>query len=253
MTTPKPPSERKIAANRANAKKSTGPRTPEGKARSRWNAMKHGILAQAVIPPSLEPFESSTDFAGLLAALREHFCPATVIEGILVEIIAACYWRLARLARAEGGAVALSRQGAQVAEAKHEDALTTLERNVGALEKALARHDHEAVRRILQIGIWQHAYDGRLALTKGVEDLEDLRLRRRAEELRDPKATHDRANLPDAKEALAFARYEAQLHRQLHRALFALERLQRHRAGEAVPPPIAVDVTITPEPGPGSS
>lgn len=43
--------EKQIAANRRNALKSTGPRTPEGKARSRWNALKHGILAKAVVAP----------------------------------------------------------------------------------------------------------------------------------------------------------------------------------------------------------
>lgn len=39
----------KIEANRENALKSTGPRTAEGKRRSRWNALKHGLLSQAVV------------------------------------------------------------------------------------------------------------------------------------------------------------------------------------------------------------
>jgi len=46
---PKPPkwiSATKLEANRQNGKKSTGPRTPEGKQRSRLNALKHGILAR---------------------------------------------------------------------------------------------------------------------------------------------------------------------------------------------------------------
>ena len=46
MTSPE-----KIEANRRNAQKSTGPRTPEGKSRSRWNALKHGLDAHAPVLP----------------------------------------------------------------------------------------------------------------------------------------------------------------------------------------------------------
>ena len=39
-----------VAANRANALKSTGPKTDEGKEISRANAYKHGMTAVVVIP-----------------------------------------------------------------------------------------------------------------------------------------------------------------------------------------------------------
>lgn len=42
-------SEAKRAANRENAKKSTGPKTPEGKERSRANAFKHGLTGEGVV------------------------------------------------------------------------------------------------------------------------------------------------------------------------------------------------------------
>ena len=44
-------SERKKAANRANAQKSTGPKTAEGKARSRLNAVTHGLCAVVIEIP----------------------------------------------------------------------------------------------------------------------------------------------------------------------------------------------------------
>ena len=44
-------------ANRQNAKKSTGPRTPEGKARSSQNALKHGLLARDAVMADEDPAE----------------------------------------------------------------------------------------------------------------------------------------------------------------------------------------------------
>jgi len=48
----RPISERRLQANRANAQRSTGPRTEAGKAASRRNALKHGILSRTVDLPS---------------------------------------------------------------------------------------------------------------------------------------------------------------------------------------------------------
>ena len=60
-TTARPISRRKLRANRDNAKKSTGPRTPEGKHRSSQNATPHGIFCQDLCLPGededlLHPF-----------------------------------------------------------------------------------------------------------------------------------------------------------------------------------------------------
>ena len=47
-------SEARIAANRENSKRSTGPTSPEGKSISRANSLKHGLCASAVVPEDLE-------------------------------------------------------------------------------------------------------------------------------------------------------------------------------------------------------
>ena len=48
---------RQIKAFRKNAKHSTGPRTPEGKARSSQNARKHGLFARDTLLPDENPEE----------------------------------------------------------------------------------------------------------------------------------------------------------------------------------------------------
>jgi hypothetical protein len=53
-------SEQQIEANRLNAQKSSGPRTPEGKKRISSNALKHGLTGKEILMPyeKLEDFES---------------------------------------------------------------------------------------------------------------------------------------------------------------------------------------------------
>jgi hypothetical protein len=56
-------SEARILANRLNSAKSTGPKTAEGKERSRANALKHGLCASVVVAESLELIQlRSTEF-----------------------------------------------------------------------------------------------------------------------------------------------------------------------------------------------
>ncbi len=47
--------EERSAINRQNAANSTGPRSDEGKARSRRNAFKHGLRADALALPNEDP------------------------------------------------------------------------------------------------------------------------------------------------------------------------------------------------------
>lgn len=104
-TTPKPVSQRKLAANRKNARKSTGPKTPEGKKRSSLNALKHGLLAREVVIKSGDGAERAEDFYAFLTDLLADLKPVGLVEETLVERIATCYWRLRRAQRFEIGAV----------------------------------------------------------------------------------------------------------------------------------------------------
>ena len=91
-----------IKANRNNAKKSTGPRTEEGKTRVAKNALKHGLLARDTVLPGEDPAE----FDRQLAALEADIQPANSLEFELVRQIADTQWRMRRLTRLETGFLA---------------------------------------------------------------------------------------------------------------------------------------------------
>lgn len=100
MTTPA-----KTAANRRNATRSTGPRTPEGKALTAKNATRHGVLSALAVVPGLEKAADwEAHRGGVLAALA----PVGPLETLLAERVALGAWRLLRVARYEREAVAVS-------------------------------------------------------------------------------------------------------------------------------------------------
>ena len=88
---------RQIEANRRNSQLSTGPRTPEGKAVSRFNALKSGINAKAQIIPGEDPAE----LEALTAEYDHQFQPAAALERFLVDALVAADWQLRRLRRVE--------------------------------------------------------------------------------------------------------------------------------------------------------
>jgi hypothetical protein len=90
-------SRKQTHANRLNAQKSTGPRSVEGKAASRMNALKTGIDAESLVIPG----ESADDLALLTAEYLESSRPATPQERAQVDILIRADWQLRRLARVE--------------------------------------------------------------------------------------------------------------------------------------------------------
>jgi len=98
------PHSRKAASNRQNAQKSTGPKTEQGKAYSRLNAVKHGILASQTVIATIEGKEERRMFEETVAGLKIDFEPVGCYEEFLVQQIASCMWRYRRMMRFENRA-----------------------------------------------------------------------------------------------------------------------------------------------------
>lgn len=102
---PRSVSAKKIAANRHNSQRSTGPNTDLGKQRSRMNALKHALLAKEVVITRGDGKEDERAFAQLLEDLHADFPPIGVVEELELQKIALCYWRKKRAIRYEHGAI----------------------------------------------------------------------------------------------------------------------------------------------------
>lgn len=95
------PKDRRALTSAENGRKSRGPITPAGKARSAQNARKHGILSQELVIDSLG--ESQHELDRLRAKLMDELGPEGLIEQMIVERILIAYWRLRRVLIAEAG------------------------------------------------------------------------------------------------------------------------------------------------------
>ncbi|MBV9767615.1 MAG: hypothetical protein JOZ48_22435 [Acidobacteriaceae bacterium] len=81
--------------NRANAQHSTGPRSPQGKATSSRNSLKHGLASGEIIIPGEDP----AAFDALLHDLLEEHQPASPTEELLIKEMAQSYWLAQRALR----------------------------------------------------------------------------------------------------------------------------------------------------------
>ncbi len=89
--------EAQINANRLNAQKSTGPVTPEGKAKSALNALKSGIDAWSTIICGEDPAE----LEDLTEKFLQHYQPADPVQLSLVDTLISTEWIQRRLRRIE--------------------------------------------------------------------------------------------------------------------------------------------------------
>src|SRR4051794_33173907 len=77
-----------LTANRSNAQRSTGPKTPEGKAICARNNFRHGLSGAFTVLP----WESQDEFDMLLGGLRDEHKPSGLTEMILVDKMAQAIW-----------------------------------------------------------------------------------------------------------------------------------------------------------------
>lgn len=99
-------SARRLAANRANAQKSTGPKTTTGKAKSSLNAVKTGLTGHTVLLPADDVAAYHAHIKRLIAA----FQPVGTLELQVVQTLADLQWRLNRIPGLESGFLALARR-----------------------------------------------------------------------------------------------------------------------------------------------
>lgn len=286
---------KQLTANRLNAGKSTGPKTVNGKAVAKMNALKHGILSREVVVRGLHIKESRRDFAALHRRFFDELAPVGPVEEMLVDQIVTAHWRLRRALTAESGEIALSVDGGQwnrkTNSLKSATLLWEFDESLFLTMRDSAfgnRFVENQLRRVIasvetegdltEAAIQEVMFRGKpYWLTEQLEKLRQkaqpnpegldetaLREKRKASilahlrcelnlaewqkdrcEERERKEEESRqaaAALPSLDTLEKIMRYETKLERQLYRAMAQLERLQRIRQGEAVPPPVSVAV-----------
>ena len=90
-------SEKQQEANRKNAQHSSGPKTPEGKAAIRFNALTYGLRTRATI---LE-CENAADYSQLWDEMEADWRPQTRTERCYLETMVTSQWLLKRVAESE--------------------------------------------------------------------------------------------------------------------------------------------------------
>src|SRR5262245_59645840 len=202
---------RQIEANQRNALRSTGPKTEDGKWRSRQNAVRHGLTSETVIA-ALEDIE---DYQAFEAAVIADYDARTAVERELVLRLASLLWRIRR-------ATAIETDLLQIQAEILEDRRYTLQTGNEA------EHSHRTVYRVLQTTykFTGSRVDGQ---RKQVDDQSDS-----IEASSDNPVAHSRdltccflrlANL-DSGAFERLGRYETALWRQIVQTLLALRTIR---------------------------
>jgi hypothetical protein len=294
-------SPKQLAANQRNAEKSTGPKTPAGRAVSKMNALKHGILSKEVLVSGRNVRESRRELAALHQRFWDELQPIGPMEEMLVDQIVTAHWRLRRALTAESGEIALSVDGGCWQRDKHnpltlllafpslpgtEPLITKLEQSVwgcrylahcldkvrkaverdGELTEAMLKEFKDALRdqtadmgrKLEEFYAWRSSNPDKLEpealrtrlkeqvlqyLNQKIREVDYQMERREKREALEEEARQAAAVLPAPAVLDKIMRYETKLERQQYRAMAQLERLQRLRQGEMVPPPLTMDIS----------
>ena len=187
------------------------------------------------MPDALKPYESHEAFDQLLTTLSNAFSPANTVEELLVQQVAITYWRLARLYRAEAGAIA-RRQDDCAHDLAEAAAWSRLFPSSIPSAAVRIRNEHNALQTVLgspcELRAHMEALDPGFCVVgddgihkAALEHLAALQ-DRHSDLLRHRQAIEDASrSLPPVDTALKYARYEGALQRRLDRALSRLERL----------------------------
>ena len=121
-------SERKLAANRRNAKKSTGPKSVSGKKRSSGNALRHGLSVPiSKVGSQVQLKELARHFAGGIGNVRIF---------VLAETAAVAQLELERVRRVKAALIERAASGVGISHSDH-----------GELWHRFIRTDWSAIRK----------------------------------------------------------------------------------------------------------
>ncbi len=203
MTTTK-----QITSNRQNAQLSTGPKTAEGKAVAKMNAVSHGLLATNPVLAD----ESPEQYEAFRQAMMEELQPTRLQEAILADRIVSIAWRLRRLTQIENGPFEYGYHDRIAQRAKRE-----AEAQVVVEEFRIEDDWMERIRTVKD----EEAYEYARREQRWAEDRRDRGTAKTAAAL-----------LSDCGDGFArLHRYEVGLEKSFYRAMHQLERLQAVRSG----------------------
>jgi len=222
-------SERQIEANRQNAQRSTGPRTPEGKAKVAMNALKHGLTADRIVLANEDPEEFDAFRSAMLAALD----PQDAVDEVLAERVVVNAWRLRRVPMLEAALHAGERQKLLIEKLRAKVSSCMVAVRSGASQLLHEEMERNCIRyEVVPENREAHAR-AQVELAEAQTQLKENLTIQVANVLRE-HATH-------------FARLEQRegaLDRAMVRMLNELQRRQATRAGKRVDPPAALDVDV---------